>query len=75
MVDMNFILNNIHLILTGGSIVVIPIVIALKIKLDKITNFNDMYFPSVAKYQKQFKEHANLLSEQVKKPTTNKKGW
>lgn len=75
MVDMNFILNNIHLILTGGSIVVIPIAIALKIKLDKITTFNDMYFPSVAKYQKQFKEHSSLLSEQVKKPTTNKKGW
>lgn len=75
MIDTKFLVDNIHLIITAGGVIITPIGIAIKIKLDKMTNLNDKYFPSVEKYEKQFKQHKSIITEQVKKPNTNKKGW
>ena len=73
--NVDYILKNIDLVIIGGSLIVIPIVMFVKIKLNGLTNLNDKYFPSVEKYEKQFKEHTVLMNEQVKKPNSNKGGW
>lgn len=79
MINMDLILkkavDNIDIVIAGGSLIVIPIIMAVKIKLDKLTASNNMYFPSVEKYEKLFKQHKLLLNDQVKKPSSNKKGW
>lgn len=75
MIDVKFLVDNIHIVVMGAGIVLTPIGIYVKAKLDNMTNFNDNYFPSVEKYEKIFKEHTVRLNEQVSKPNKNKGGF
>jgi len=77
MINTEWILNNISNIVTTAGIILVPLGMFIKIKLDKMTNYNNIYFPTVEKYEKLFKQHNSILNEQVKmkKPNQNRKGF
>lgn len=67
---LNFITTKPEIALLGAWIIIMPIAILVKIKLDKMGNRYGNY-PSIAKYQLQFKKYKHTQNEAVKPNKTS----
>ena len=67
---LNFITTKPEIALLGAWVIIMPIAILIKIKLDKMANHYGSY-PSIAKYQLQFKKYKHTQNEIVKPNKTS----
>lgn len=66
----DFVIEKPDIALIYAWIIVMPIAILIKIKLDKMTS-NNRNYPSIAKYQMQFKKYKHTQNEIVKPNKTS----
>lgn len=71
----DFILEKPDISIMVAALIVIPIGLIVKIKLDKMNESNNNFFPSVEKYEKLFKVRKNAFNEATKPKNSNVKGW
>lgn len=71
----DFVLTNPDISIMIAALIVIPIGLIIKIKLDKLNTSNNNFFPSVEKYERLFKHRKNAFNEATKVKSSNSKGW
>lgn len=67
---LNFIVTKPEIALLGAWVVILPIALIIKLKLDKMsTGYNN--YPTIEKYQIQFKKYKHIQNERVKPNRTS----